>query len=114
MSDLVGNESFDALEFEREVVGPAIPPRFTGLQAPQQDMLGVRLVVSSSMVVLRLVATPDMATRRTHPEVDPGRSDAKAILAALCVWAYLWYLVGNMRAIVGHRAMSVVWLTRST
>ena len=82
MSVLLGNEGLDAREFERDVVGPAIPPRFAGFEATQQDMLGVFRVVNTSMLVLRLVATPDMAARHTHSEVDPGRSDAKAVFAA--------------------------------
>jgi hypothetical protein len=34
MRVLLGNEGLDAREFEGDVVGPAIPPRFAGLEAP--------------------------------------------------------------------------------
>lgn len=83
MGDLLGNEGPDALDLKCEVIDPAVPPRFAGFEAPKQHVLGVLLIVSASMVVLRLVAAPDVAADCTHSEVNPVRSDSKTVLAAL-------------------------------
>ena len=96
-------ERADSVDLEREVIEPAVPPRLTGLEAPQEHVIGVRFMVKAGVMVLGLVAAADMAARCAHSQMHPARADLETVLAAGRPGSHVGKLVGDMRAVVGHR-----------
>jgi hypothetical protein len=64
-----------SIQFEGQVVDPAVPPGLAGFEAAYERMIGVGLVVLASVVVLGLIAAPDVTARGAHAEMYPGRAD---------------------------------------
>jgi len=65
-------------------------------------MIGVGLVVLASVVVLGLIAAPDVTARGAHAEVYPGRADLQTILASVGPRRYRADFRRDVRAIIGH------------
>ena len=67
---------------DKKIVHIAPPPVFSGLVTPDYWVIaGVKVL--RRVLALRLVATPDMAARKAHPEMHPGRSHLQAFFAAI-------------------------------
>ncbi len=76
-------KGINALEFEREVIDPAVPPGFAWLEAADEDVFGIGQMVVTGVMVFGLIAAADMAAGGTHPKVNPGRADSQTVLTAL-------------------------------
>ena len=91
-----GAERVDPVEFERDVVYPAIPPGFAWFEAPEKHMLGVGFEVPASVLVLGLVAASDATTRGAHAQMDPARPDSLTVLTSITAGANRGVGIGDV------------------
>lgn len=92
-------------KFKANVVLVAIPPRLTGLEAPDERMVGVCEVVGAGVVVDRLIATTDGPAASTDAQVHPFGANAKAFLTPVALWRLNFKGIGgDMGAVGRHRA----------
>jgi len=69
-------------------------------------MIGVGFIVLAGMMVLGLVATPNMAACGAHPEVNPGRTDTETVLTTVGTRSDVGQFLGDMGALTVHGGTS--------
>src|SRR6185436_12177075 len=93
---------------EPHLVDEAPPPPFARLERANDRVLG-GLEVLGGVLVLRIVAAPDVPALHAEPQVHPRVAHRQALLAALAVRVHLAIDAGQVGAAILFRHCPSPW-----
>src|SRR2546430_17217405 len=77
---------------QNQLIAVAPAPVLPGLEGLDDGVTGT-VEVPGSVLVLGLIAAPNMPTGHAETQVDPGVADPEAVLAAVRAWCHLAHLI---------------------
>lgn len=96
---------------EHQLVDIAPAPVLPRLKGLDNRVVG-RVKMPGRVLILRVVTAAHMSTSETEAQVYPGVTGFQTLLAAVCTWSDLSYLI-EMRTLVCHQPFAsfhlVIW-----